>query len=174
MLKKALIMFTILVVALAFAACTPQPVTTLPAVETPGTQVMEPAGQGPSGMDGAVSTGVTMPDPAIDLPAPDTVTSGPGVGSSVDAPSSTGASDDPAASLMEVSGVVKEQKPGLVLISLNDNGGDFMLRISENTKWAQGVSKTIKPGSCITAKVKLEPTLAPPSQGEVFLVVKNG
>jgi hypothetical protein len=76
------------------------------------------------------------------------------------------------ADLVEVSGSVKEVKEGLVLITTQDQG-EFMLRFSENSKWADGVDTKIETGNKITCLVKLEPTFAPPSQGEVFKVVSN-
>jgi hypothetical protein len=83
--------------------------------------------------------------------------------------------EDPSANLpdlVEVSGIIKEDNQGLVLITLSD-GSDFMLRFSENSKWAQGVSKEMKPGNTITCTVKPEPTFTTPSQGEVFEVTAN-
>ncbi|MHB1314464.1 MAG: hypothetical protein ACYCX2_03130 [Christensenellales bacterium] len=73
----------------------------------------------------------------------------------------------------EVSGTVKEVNQGLILIALNDNGGDFMLRISENTQWDAGVDKAFKTGNSVTCLVKPEPTFTTPSQGEVMRVLKN-
>lgn len=82
---------------------------------------------------------------------------------------------DPSANLKDlvsVSGVVKEISEGLVLITCAD-GSDFMLRFSENSVWAEGVTKEISVGNTISCTVKPEPTFAPPSQGEVFEVTKN-
>lgn len=75
--------------------------------------------------------------------------------------------------LTEVSGTVKEVKDGLVLLSLADNGGDFMLRFSENSTFAQGVDTEFKPGNTVKCTVKPEPTFAPPAQGEVYEVFFN-
>lgn len=75
--------------------------------------------------------------------------------------------------LTEVSGKVKKVNGDLVLITLSDNGSDFMLRFSENTKWDDGVSKDIRTGNMITCMVKPEETFAPPSQGEVYEVISN-
>lgn len=75
--------------------------------------------------------------------------------------------------LQEVTGTVKEIKEGLVLITLSENAGDFMLRFSEKTQWAKGVNTELMTGNVMTCRVKPEPTFAPPSQGEVILVLKN-
>jgi hypothetical protein len=83
---------------------------------------------------------------------------------------------DPSANLpdlVEVNGTVKEVKEGLILISLADEGGDFMLRFSEHSKFAEGVNTEIKAGNTVQCLVKLEPTFAPPSQGEVYEVLAN-
>lgn len=115
----------------------------------------------------AVTTDMTSATPtpmASEEPAPNGVPARPG----------SGATGDPSANLadlIEVSGVVKEVKEGLVLIS--QDGGDFMLRFSENSKWADGVDTKINTGNTITCLVKPEPTFTTPSQGEVFKVLKN-
>lgn len=168
MRTRPLIMFTIVMITmLMLAACTQQPITTLPATNAPGAQ-------GGDGTAMQIEPGTNGSEPVI-LPAPDVVTSVPNTNgpAGVDTPVSPGATD-PTANLQEVTGVVKDLKSGLILISLVNNGGDFMLRISENTKWAEGVDKTVKVGNCMTCRVKPEPTFAPPSQGEVYLVLKNG
>ncbi len=107
------------------------------------------------------------------LPAVD----GPAVGGPADMPARPGSdvTGDPSVNLPElvdVSGTVKEVNEGLVLITCGD-GGDFMLRFSENSKFAEGVSQEIKVGNKVSCTVKLEPTFAPPSQGEVFEVMEN-
>lgn len=123
------------------------------------------------------STSVNITGPAIN-PAPDIVTTGPNTGAAgVPARPGSGVTGDQSGNLgdlQEVSGVVRDLKPGLILIALDNNGGDFMLRMSDNTKWDAGVkSKVVKVGNTMTCRVKPEPTLAPPSQGEVYLVLKN-
>lgn len=74
---------------------------------------------------------------------------------------------------MEVTGTVKEVKEGLILISLTDDGGDFMLRFSENSKYTEGIDPEIEVGNSVKCLVKPEPTFAPPAQGEVFEVLFN-
>lgn len=97
-----------------------------------------------------------------------------------DAPSSMPArpgsdiTGDPSANLpVEIMGVVKEIKDSLVLIEIPDNGGDFMLRFSENTKWDTGINTEIVVGNSLVCLVKLEPTVTTPSQGEVIQVLSN-
>ncbi len=97
-----------------------------------------------------------------------------------DAPSSMPArpgsdvTGDPSANLpVEVMGIVKEINDALVLIEIPDNGGDFMLRFSENTKWDTGVNTEIVIGNSIVCLVKPEPTVTTPSQGEVIQVLNN-
>lgn len=88
----------------------------------------------------------------------------------------SGKTGDPSAylnDLVEKSGTVKTINDGLVLIDLADNGGEFMLRFSENSKWADGVDQKIEAGNTITCLVKPEPTLTTPSQGEVYEVTAN-
>jgi hypothetical protein len=83
---------------------------------------------------------------------------------------------DPSANLpdlVEVNGTVKEVKDGLILISLTDGGGDFMLRFSDHSKFAEGVNTEIKTGNTVKCLVKPEPTFAPPAQGEVYEVLAN-
>jgi hypothetical protein len=77
-----------------------------------------------------------------------------------------------APDLVEVSGVVKKVNGALVLIA-PQGGGEFMLRFSENSKWADGVNAQIDTGNTIICRVKLEPTFTTPSQGEVILVLSN-
>jgi hypothetical protein len=87
----------------------------------------------------------------------------------------SGVTGDPSANLpdfVEVSGTVKEVNPDLVLITCND-GSDFMLRFSENSKFVEGVNQEINVGNSISCTVKLEPTFTTPSQGEVFEVLVN-
>lgn len=87
----------------------------------------------------------------------------------------SGVSGDPSANLpdlVDVSGIVKEVRQDLVLITCDD-GGDFMLRFSEHSTWAEGVNKEIKVGNRISCSVKLEPTFTTPSQGEVYEVFEN-
>ena len=74
---------------------------------------------------------------------------------------------------MKVSGVVKKINGALVLIASAQDGGEFMLRFSENSKWDAGVDTQISIGNTITCMVKLEPTFTTPSQGEVFEVLSN-
>ena len=86
------------------------------------------------------------------------------------------ATGDPSVNLedrQEVSGVVKEVNGDLVLIELSDGSGEFMLRFSENSAWAKDVSRDIAADNTVTCIVKLEPTFAPPSQGEVLEVLSN-
>lgn len=83
-------------------------------------------------------------------------------------------SSDPSANQpVEIMGVVKEIKDNLVLIEMPDNGGDFMLRFSENTKWDTGINTEIVVGNSLVCLVKLEPTVTTPSQGEVMQVTAN-
>lgn len=170
MKTRPLIMFTIVIIAmLLLAACTTPPIKTLPATNAPGAQ----GGDGPAIQIEPVNNGS---QPVILPPPPDAGTTGLNTGvvsTGVDTPVSS-ASMDPSTNLQEVTGVVKDLKSGLILIALTNNGGDFMLRISDNTKWAEGVDKTVKLGNYMTCRVKPEPTFAPPSQGEVYLVMKNG
>lgn len=87
----------------------------------------------------------------------------------------SGATGDPSANLhdlVDVAGVAKEVKEGLVLITRED-GSDFMLRFSENTTWDEGVDQTIAVGNRIACQVKPEPTFTTPSQGEVYFVSGN-
>lgn len=77
------------------------------------------------------------------------------------------------AALVKVSGVVKKINGALVLIASAQDGGEFMLRFSENSKWDAGVDTQISIGNTITCMVKLEPTFTTPSQGEVFEVLSN-
>ena len=84
-------------------------------------------------------------------------------------------STDPSANpddLQEVSGIVKEVKDDLVLISLTD-GGEYMLRFSENTTWREGADTLVAAGNKVTCLVKPEPTFTTPSQGEVIEVLVN-
>jgi hypothetical protein len=81
---------------------------------------------------------------------------------------------DPSANLpVDITGIVKEIREGLVLVEIPDNGGDFMLRFSENTKWDTGVNTEIIVGNSIVCLVKPEPTVTTPSQGEVMQVLNN-
>ncbi|MHB1150720.1 MAG: hypothetical protein ACYCWE_10535 [Eubacteriales bacterium] len=112
--------------------------------------------------------------------AGETETETTAVAESEDAPSSMPArpgsdvTGDPSANLpVEVMGIVKEINDALVLIEIPDNGGDFMLRFSENTKWDAGVNTEIIVGNSIVCLVKLEPTVTTPSQGEVIQVTAN-
>ena len=112
--------------------------------------------------------------------AGETETETTAVAESEDAPSSMPArpgsdvTGDPSANLpVEVMGTVKEVNDALVLIEIPDNGGDFMLRFSENTKWDTGVNTEIIVGNSIVCLVKLEPTVTTPSQGEVIQVTAN-
>lgn len=85
------------------------------------------------------------------------------------------ATGDPSANLhdlVDVAGVAKEVKKGLVLVTLED-GSDFMLRFSENTRWDDGVNQQVSVGNRITCQVKPEPTFTTPSQGEVYFVTGN-
>jgi hypothetical protein len=86
-----------------------------------------------------------------------------------------GRTGDPSANLPDlnqVCGAVKEVKEGLVLITLPDNGGDYMLRFGENTVWDEGTDQSmLAEGKTITCTVKPEETFAPPAQGEVFEVI---
>ena len=75
--------------------------------------------------------------------------------------------------LTEVSGTVKTAQDGLVLIALTDEGGDYMLRLSDNTRWDEGVDKTFAAGNTVSCMVKPEPTLTTPPQGEVLEVIAN-
>jgi hypothetical protein len=75
--------------------------------------------------------------------------------------------------LQEVTGVVKEIKQDLILLSLAENGEDFRLRFSENSKWGEGIGKEILMGNTLDCLVKLEPTFTTPSQGEVYEVISN-
>lgn len=112
--------------------------------------------------------------------SPGTATPGtlpPAVSSPAGMPARPGsnATGDPSANLgelVEVSGTVKRAQEGLVLITTSE-GGEFMLRFSENSKWSDGVSQDIREGNTITCRVKPEPTFTMPSQGEVFLVIQN-
>jgi hypothetical protein len=122
---------------------------------------------------------ITEPDPTCgelgtecspstlpDSEAPNSVPARPG----------TDVTSDPSANLpdlVEVNGTVKEVKQGLVLITLADGGGDFMLRFSEHSKFAEGVGTELKTGSTVRCLVKPEPTFAPPAQGEVYEVLSN-
>lgn len=74
--------------------------------------------------------------------------------------------------LVEMSGTVKEMNNGLVLIESAD-GGEFMLRFSENSKWDNGVNKELATGNTVRCLVKLEPTFTTPSQGEVIRMTAN-
>jgi hypothetical protein len=85
----------------------------------------------------------------------------------------TGDESDNLQDLIEARGTVKEVNGDLVLITLSDNGNDFMLRFSENSKYDEGISKDIKAGNKIKCMVKPEETFAPPSQGEVYEVIAN-
>jgi hypothetical protein len=112
---------------------------------------------------GSEASGITLPAPA-DSPA------------GMPARPGSGVSGDPSVNLddrQEVSGVVKEVNGDLVLIGLAGDGGDFMLRFSENSTWCEGVSQDITVGNTIRCTVKPEPTSAPPSQGEVKEVLLN-
>lgn len=87
----------------------------------------------------------------------------------------SGVTGDPSANLpdlVDVSGTVKEVNEDLVLITCGD-GSDFMLRFSENSKFAEGVSQEINVGNNISCSVKSEPTFTTPSQGEVIEVFEN-
>jgi len=95
---------------------------------------------------------------------------------SVPARPGSGVTGDPSGNLedlQEVTGTVQEVRDGLVLIDLADNGGEFMLRFSENTHWDDGVSQEIQVGGTVTCLIKPEPTFAAPSQGEVMEVMVN-
>lgn len=105
--------------------------------------------------------------------APSSASQGP---NSMPARPGSGVTGDPSAILKDltnVSGTVKEIKQDLVLITLKDGGGDFMLRFTDKTIWDEGVSKDIKVGNNMECLVKLEPTFAPPSQGEVYEIISN-
>ncbi len=105
---------------------------------------------------------VTLPAP---VETPDGMPARPG----------SGATGDPSVNLpdlIDVSGTVKEVNEGLVLITCEDGSG-FMLRFSENSKFAEGVSREINVGNTISCSVRLEPTFTTPPQGEVFKVFEN-
>jgi hypothetical protein len=88
----------------------------------------------------------------------------------------SGLTHDPSVNLddlQEVSGVVREVNGDLVLIELSGDGGEFMLRFSENSTWCEDVSTDINVGNTVTCIVKLEETFAPPAQGEVMEVLSN-
>lgn len=75
--------------------------------------------------------------------------------------------------LMEVSGTVKEINSNMALISLTENGEDYMLRFSEKTTWRENVNTNITAGNILKCNVKPEPTFTTPSQGEVIEVLSN-
>jgi hypothetical protein len=118
----------------------------------------------------AACTSETGGTPDTSMPA------GTSAPSAMPARPGSGVTGDPSASLVdlvEVKGTVKETKPGLILIELINGGGEFMLRLSENTIWDAGVSKDILAGNIMICQVKPEPTFTTPSQGEVYRVMEN-
>jgi hypothetical protein len=179
--NRIAIIMAVIITMLILTACNaaaPQgnPPTTIPSgMPEPGS-VIEP---GTQGGDMPASTGINGTEPAtgITQPAPDIVTIGPNTGAtSMPARPGSGVTGDPSGNLgdlQEVSGVVIDLRSGLILIAL-DHNGEFMLRMSDNTQWDAGAtSKVVKVGNSMTCRVKPEPTLAPPSQGEVYRVLKN-
>lgn len=109
------------------------------------------------------ASGIILPAPA-DSPA------------GVPARPDSGVSGDASVNLedrQEVMGVVKEVNGDLVLISLTQDGGDYMLRFTEDTRWAEGVETELCVGNTVTCVVLPEETFAPPVQGEVIEVLSN-
>jgi len=148
-MKKKMILFTVVILAvLAAASC---------GAKGDDTITLDPMENGGN----------------VILPAVD----GPAVGGPAQMPArpGSGVTGDPSTNLpdlVDISGTVKDINDGLVLITCDD-GSDFMLRFSDNSKFTEGVSQELNVGNKISCSVKLEPTLAPPSQGEVFEVVEN-
>jgi len=96
--------------------------------------------------------------------------------SGVPARPGSGMTNDPSVNLedrQEVTGIVKTVNGELVLIDLAQDGGEYMLRFTEDTRWAEGVEPNICTGNTVTCIVLPEETFAPPAQGEVLEVLSN-
>lgn len=75
--------------------------------------------------------------------------------------------------LVDMEGVVKQVDEGLALIELGDEGGEFLLRFTDNTVWNEGINTYVDVGNIIQCRVKPDATFTTPAQGEVFEVLKN-
>lgn len=168
-MKKIIAALAALVLFLAalLSACAPAGGPAAPTA-SPGTAEPAPASAGAS--EKAAPAGPDGPAAADSTGAPGTTAP-----AGMPARPGSGATGDPSgrlADLVELSGTVREVREGLVLIE-TDKGGEYMLRFSGNSKWADGVGTEIETGNRITCRVRPEPTLTTPAQGEVFEVTEN-